>query len=252
MIVPFLIIYLFNWVMFFIIIVSLLRKNYQSNTILKKDTKTVFLYQHLIIAITLSLLFGLGWSIGLFATQDIHTNKTVRDIFAALFVVFTAFHGLFIFIMQCLRSKDVRNSWKRCFLGVTRRDISEITSSRISQKHQKEHEHSSKTKFVVAAKNPSVFVNEYAAMRGQSGSGKSDIAFHERSNLSHSRALVSVTEAEEEKGVVGFAETPFNKAYLDEIDDHEEKELGRKKSDIIYTNYHDGFTYVETASIYFN
>ena len=251
MIVPFLIIYLFNWVVFFIIIVSLLRKNYQSSIKLKKDKQTSFLHQQLIIAITLSVLFGLGWGIGLFATQDIHTKKTVRDILAALFVVFTAFHGLFIFIMQCLRSKDVRNSWKRCFLGVTRRDVSEITSSRISRKHQKEHEDSSKTKFVVAAKNPSVFVNEYATMRGQSGSGKSDIAFHERSNLSHSRALVSVTETEEEKGV-GFAETPFNKAYLDEIDDHEEKELGRKKSDIIYTNYHDGFTYVETASIYFN
>ena len=216
-----------------------------------KDTKTLFLYQHLIIAITLSVLFGLGWGIGLFATQNIHTNKTVRDILAALFVVFTAFHGLFIFIMQCLRSEDVRKSWKICFFSVTRRDISEITSSTVSRKHQKEHQHSSKTKFIVAAKNPNVFVNEYAAMRGQSGSGKSDIAFHERSNLSHSRALVSVTKAEEERGA-GFAETPFNKAYLDEIDDHEEKELDKKQSDIVYTTYHDGFTYVETASIYFN
>ena len=250
MVVPFLIIYLFNWIVFFIIIVSLIRKKYLSNIKSKKDTKTLFLHQQLIIAITLSVLFGLGWGIGLFATQDIHTNKTVRDILAALFVVFTAFHGLFIFIMQCLRSKDVRNSWKICFFGVTRRDINEITSSTISRKHQKKHEHSSKTKFVVAAKNPSVFVNEYAAMRGQSGSGESDIAFHEKSDVSHSRALVSVTEVEEEKGV-GFSETPFNKAYLDEIDDHEEKELGRKKSDIIYTNDYDGFTYVETASLYF-
>ena len=137
MVVPFLIIYFFNWVVFFIIIVSLLQKYLLSDMKSKKDTKTLFLYQQLIIAITLSVLFGLGWGIGLFTTQDIHTNKTVRDILAALFVVFTAFHGLFIFIMQCLRSKDVRNSWKRCFYGVTRKDISEITSSTISHKYLK-------------------------------------------------------------------------------------------------------------------
>ena len=138
MIVPFLIIYLFNWVVFFIIIVSLLQKHVQSNIKSKKDTKTSFLHQQLIIAITLSVLFGLGWGIGLFATQDIHTNKTVRDILAALFVVFTAFHGLFIFIMQCLRSKDVINSWKRCFFSVTRKNINEMSSSPMSHKHQKE------------------------------------------------------------------------------------------------------------------
>ena len=211
----------------------------------------LFFYQQLVIAISLSVLFGLGWGIGLFATQDIHTNKSIRDILAALFVVFTAFHGLFIFIMQCLRSKDIRNSWKRCFLCLTRKDISELTSSTISRKHQKECQHSSKTKFVVAAKNPSV--NEYAAMKRQSGSGESDIAFHELSDKSHplrSTALEKVTEAKEEGGV-WFAETPFNKEYLDEIDYHEEKELRRKKSDIIYTSYYDGFTYVETASLYF-
>ena len=75
------------------------------------------------------MLFGLGWGIGLFATQDIHTNKTVQDILAALFVVFTTFHGLVIFIMHCLRSKEVRNTWKRCF--------SQFTESGLSRKYQR-------------------------------------------------------------------------------------------------------------------
>ena len=139
MIVPFLIIYLFNWVIFFIIIVSLLHKNFQphvKDAKSKKDNKT-FLNQQLIIAVTLSVLFGLGWGIGLLATQDIYTNKTVRDLFAALFVIITAFHGLFIFIMQCLRSQEVRNEWKRWFFGITGKDIGEIGLSTFSVRNQK-------------------------------------------------------------------------------------------------------------------
>ena len=129
MIVPFLIIYLFNWVIFIIIIVSLLRKNFQSDIKRKNNKNITFVRQQLIITVTLSILLGLGWGIGLLATQDIHTNKSVRDLFAALFVITTAFHGLFIFIMHCLRSKEVRNTWKRWFYGVTGKDFNELSSS---------------------------------------------------------------------------------------------------------------------------
>ena len=128
MIVPFLIIYLFNWVVFIIIIVSLLRKTLQSDIKTKNNNNITFVRQQLIITVTLSILLGLGWGIGLLATQDIHTNKTVRDLFAALFVIITAFHGLFIFIMHCLRSKEVRNTWKRWFYGATGKDFNELTS----------------------------------------------------------------------------------------------------------------------------
>ena len=69
----------------------------------KKDN----IHQQLIIAVTLSVSFGLGWGIGMLATQDIHTNKTVRDLFAALFVIITAFYNLLILIMECLCSKEV-------------------------------------------------------------------------------------------------------------------------------------------------
>ena len=129
MIVPFLILYLFNWVLFIIIIVSLLRKNFQSDIKKKNNNNITFVRQQITITVTLSILFGLGWGIGLLATQDIHTNKTVQDLFAALFVIITAFHGLFIFIMHCLRSKEVRNTWKRWFFGVTGKDFNELTSS---------------------------------------------------------------------------------------------------------------------------
>ncbi|XP_019850052.1 PREDICTED: hemicentin-1-like isoform X1 [Amphimedon queenslandica] len=132
-VVPFSIIYIFNWIVFVIIIVSLLRKNFSSKLKelkkAKKDKSKSFFKQQLIIAITLSILFGLGWGLGLLVTQEIYSNKTVRDLFAALFVLLTAFHGFFIFIMHCLRSKDVRKVWKKAFFGVTGRDFTEFSSS---------------------------------------------------------------------------------------------------------------------------
>ena len=121
-VVPFLIIYIFNWVIFFIIIASLLR---QSRLNIKKNTKSnPFFKQQLIIVITLSILFGLGWGLGLLLTENIYNNKTVRDLIAALFVIFTAFHGLFIFLIYCLRSKDARSVWKNVLTG---RNFSEFS-----------------------------------------------------------------------------------------------------------------------------
>ena len=123
--------------MFVIVIVSLLRKNFQPEIKSKKSTNIKFVREQLIIVTTLSILFGLGWGIGLLATQDIHTNKTVRDLFAALFVIITAFHGLFIFIMHCLRSKEARSVWKRWFFNVSGKDFNEFTASVLATKRNK-------------------------------------------------------------------------------------------------------------------
>ena len=137
MVVPFLIIYMFNWVVFVVIIVSLLRKKFQSNIKSKNNVDIKFVREQLVIVTSLSVMFGLGWGIGLLATQDIHTNKTVRDLFAALFVIITAFHGLFIFIMHCLRSREVRTVWKRWFFNVSGKDFNELTSSLFASKRNK-------------------------------------------------------------------------------------------------------------------
>ena len=132
-VVPFIIMYLFNWVIFLIIFVSLVHRKLSlklKDVIIKKErnSKSSFFRQQLIIAVTLSILFGLGWGLGLFVTEDIYTNKTVRDLVASLFVIFTGFHGLFIFITQCVRSKDARNVWKKVVSDVTGRDFSDLSS----------------------------------------------------------------------------------------------------------------------------
>ena len=130
MVVPFLVIYIFNWTIFFIIIITLLCNSCKTDLkdVKEKQKNISFIRRQLIIVTTLSVLFGLGWGIGLFATQDIHKNKIVRDVFAALFVVMTAFHGLFIFITQCLRSKEVRSVWKHWFYRITGKDFSDFSS----------------------------------------------------------------------------------------------------------------------------
>ena len=133
-VVPFIIMYLFNWVIFLIIVVSLVHRKLSlklKDVIIKKEknSKSSFFRQQLIIAVTLSILFGLGWGLGLFVTEDIYTNKTVRDLVASLFVIFTGFHGLFIFITQCVRSKDARNVWKKVVSDVTGRDFSDLSST---------------------------------------------------------------------------------------------------------------------------
>ena len=72
---------------------------------------------------TLSSLFGLGWGIGLLATQDLYSNISAHDTVAALFILATTFHGVFIFMMHCLRSEKIKNVWKKWFFGVTGREF---------------------------------------------------------------------------------------------------------------------------------
>ena len=142
MVVPFLIFYIFNWIIFGVIFVSLIHKRSRSSiNETDKKSKNSFLHQQLIVVASLSVLFGLGWGIGLLATQDAHSSEIVRDILSAMFVLITAFHGLFIFIMNGLRSKDVRNVWKQWFRLVTRKSFDEFSSSTILRfRNIKEHD----------------------------------------------------------------------------------------------------------------
>ena len=116
LIAPFIVIYLFNWVVYSAIIGSLVCKNRKVKTAAINSRKKV--KQNLIAAIMLSVLFGLGWGIGLFATNGIST-VALRDLFTVLFILCTAFQGVMVFCLQTLRSKEVRKTWKRFFFRAT-------------------------------------------------------------------------------------------------------------------------------------
>ncbi len=105
--VPFIIIYLFNWAIYVSIFWSLLRKT-SSKT---ERSAAAKLKQHFIIALTLSLLFGLGWGVGLAATSSIPVAE-LSYILQTVFVLLTSFQGLWIFMMNCVRSEEARRVWQ--------------------------------------------------------------------------------------------------------------------------------------------
>lgn len=111
-IAPFIIVYIFNWTLFAIIMFKLIKKRFKTKyheSTSKNQQMTN--KQQFMIALTLSLLFGLGWGVGLLATQGLYTVTAIREMFSAFFILLTAFQGLFLFLMHCVRSKEVRKQW---------------------------------------------------------------------------------------------------------------------------------------------
>ena len=62
-------------------------------------------------AIALTFLLGLTWVFGLLAL--IHEDSSI--IFQYFFCIFNSLQGMFIFVMFCVRQKDVVNRWKEWF-----------------------------------------------------------------------------------------------------------------------------------------
>ena len=205
--------------MFFIIFVSLIQKSFQSKEVKSKNDKgkKSFVCQQLVIITTLSILFGLGWGIGLFATQDIHTNKTVQDLFAALFVILTAFHGLFIFIMHCLHSKEVRYTWKQWVFIVTGKDISQFSSSTFSRKHKKRYDIGVANSGNNSLGKSSYDSDVYVTLRS-----------YKQKPLSSPVDVLIVENREVEMESGALSETTITKSFPD--DKNEKEELQRKEN----------------------
>ena len=98
------------------IIMGFLIHRYCKKAETMKQQKTHILQQFR-NAIALSLLFGIGWALGLPATEGID-NAAVRTTFQVLFIIATAFQGLFIFLIQCLTGNnavEAKKEWQRWF-----------------------------------------------------------------------------------------------------------------------------------------
>ena len=123
-IAPFVFIYIFNWVVFIIVMVSIIHKNCQQLSLkgsAKNPSSAISSRRQFMITIVLSVLFGLGWGIGFLATEKIH-NTSIRDMFASLFIIIASFHRLLIFILYCALSKDAREEWLKWFFKATKKD----------------------------------------------------------------------------------------------------------------------------------
>lgn len=100
--------------MFTIIMVQLLHR---STTIFKYDEKSKTaaknIKQNLVVATGLSILFGLGWGIGLTATSS--DIKEVTFAFQVLFSIFVGSQGVLIFLFHGIRSPQFRKVWLSVF-----------------------------------------------------------------------------------------------------------------------------------------
>ena len=135
LLIPFGIIYIMNWVIFILIFASLLcrpsvRKETCNNGNLRK------LKENFMIALGLSLLFGMGWAIGLLATSDL--PDAVRYPAEWVFTLTTAILGVYLFILYIARSQESCELWKRWLLcqckkathGVSRSSTNSPSKSR--------------------------------------------------------------------------------------------------------------------------
>ena len=104
LIVPFVVVHLFNWAMFIIIIACLLknRKNVKKKSELKR---------HFFLVLGLSLVFGLGWGLGLLATSSEIQKLTFT--FQILFSILIGSQGLLIFLFHVIRAPQAREQWKK-------------------------------------------------------------------------------------------------------------------------------------------
>ena len=110
LLVPFAIIYIINWIIFIHIFTSLVfRPKVQKDT--GTSAKLSSLKENFMIALGLSLLFGIGWAIGLLASSDL--PPAVRYPAEWIFTLMSAFLGVYLFVLYVLRSKEARKSWKR-------------------------------------------------------------------------------------------------------------------------------------------
>ena len=121
-IAPFALIYVFNWIMFVIIVVSICRQQARMSAETGNKELKVNAKKRLLMLITLSLLFGLGWGLGLAGTESLNV-QWLRYSFQLCFIVLTGFQGLFLFILYCLRISRVRRIWlKWYYLATGQRD----------------------------------------------------------------------------------------------------------------------------------
>ena len=111
-ILPFLAIYVFNWIVFVIIMVSLCKHSARSTTVKKPNATggTKYTLRNLLIAAGLALVLGLGWGFGLTASS--HSISALGCAFQFLFSLFVSCQGLLLLLFHGVRSKDAKKVWR--------------------------------------------------------------------------------------------------------------------------------------------
>ena len=123
-----------NWIIFILIFASLLcrsnvRKEMGGKGRLRK------LKENFIIALGLSLLFGMSWAVGLLASSDL--PGAVRYPAEWVFTLATAFLGVYLFIFYVPRPLEGRQFWKRWLLCRSKTPVSHVASTNTTSLRQR-------------------------------------------------------------------------------------------------------------------
>ena len=76
-----------------------------------------FVCKNATIAISLAVLFGLGWGFGLAASGT--PSKDATFALQLLFTIFVGCQGIMIFVLHGIRKVEAQNEWKRWFSTLT-------------------------------------------------------------------------------------------------------------------------------------
>ena len=98
---------MFDWIMFAIIVTSILKQRRGSS---KMQSRSRLHRENLVIALSLAVVFGLGWGFGLLATS--YPVEEVTITFQVLFSIFVGAQGALLFLLHGIRSADARRVWK--------------------------------------------------------------------------------------------------------------------------------------------
>ena len=69
----------------------------------------------LVIALSLAVVFGLGWGFGLLATT--YPSEAVTITFQVIFSLLVASQGILLFVLHGLRNTDARGVWKSLWIS---------------------------------------------------------------------------------------------------------------------------------------
>ena len=125
LIAPTAILYIFNLIMFVLIMVSICKQR-MPGSVTEKST-LAFVHKNAIIAFTLAILFGLGWGVGLAASGT--PFKEATFVLQLLFTIFVGCQGVLIFVLHGIRKVEARDEWKKLFYTVTCQNRGVVKSS---------------------------------------------------------------------------------------------------------------------------
>ena len=109
--------------MYIIILTSVYKNRHKSSKMMELSSSKKFnIKEHLkniVIAVTLAIVFGLGWGLGLLSTS--YPVEELTWTIQFIFSLFVGTQGILLFTLHGICNSDVRNFWKQLITSFVRK-----------------------------------------------------------------------------------------------------------------------------------